>query len=175
MAKTTKFDNARNEMIKRLLANEKDDGRFGRAFEVECQGHYSRKTGVAVAGKADIHILIDMMPRPAECKTNGGRVESLYAEGAPKWVIYRMDAKQKRHSKALGEFYVNWEVPAKVIPTNVFLAALERHNAVKSTNGTNPERAIQVFNRGFWEWLRAWPIEFEKGRNYHTADFAGLD
>ena len=161
----------------RYIANaENDCGAWGRVFELECANTYSRKTRVSKQGETDTYIRFEKGYYKAECKTNGGRIESLYAKNAPKFVIYRMDFMQKHKA---GKTAKAWDevrtVDAVVVPTSVFLNALERFNAIKSTNGRNPERAIQVSSKKFYEWLCDYPITYIKNYHYTADDFDGLE
>lgn len=61
-----------------------------------------------------------------------------------------------------------------LIPTQIFLAALDFFKATKSTNGRNPEEAIQVSSKKFYEWLKEWPIPYEPNNHYTAEDFEGL-
>ena len=67
------------------------------------------------------------------------------------------------------------EIDPVVIPTEVFLNALDRFGATKSTNGKNPEEAIQVSSKKFFDWLLDWPIPFEPDLVYTEEDFEGLE
>ena len=77
----SKYENIRNEKMQAILENVCDDGRNGRAFELSCARVQSRKTCVSKQGKADISVKMEIDGKiryiPAECKTNGGRVDDL--------------------------------------------------------------------------------------------------
>jgi len=173
----SKFEKARQEEIFRHLSNAgRDDGARGRAFELDCASSGSRKTRVSKQGQADVFIHYGKGNYAAECKTNGGRIEALFGKGAPKFVIYQMDITIKhpagKTTKAREEKRF---IEARLIPTEVFLNSLKRFNAIKSTNGKNPERAIQVTSKKFYEWLLDWPITYIPGYRYEAEDFEELE
>ena len=152
-----------------------DDGAQGRIFELSCAAPHSRKTCVSKQGQADVFITCDGGHYAAECKTNGGRIGSLLTDKAPKFVIYKMDFVQKHKAgKTTAAYDERREIDPVLIPTPVFIAALRRFNAIKSTNGDHPEPAIQVSSKKFFEWLLDWPIPFAPGTKYTFEDFEGL-
>lgn len=172
-----KYQAIRAAEIERHTANaNRDDGAMGRVFELECASAYSRKTRVSKQGQADLYIKYGRGTVKAECKTNGGRIESLRQPDAPRFVVYRMHFVQKhkagKHTEAYDEVR---EIDPVLIPTAVFLAALDRFGATKSTNGKNPEEAIQVSSKKFFEWLLDWPIPYEPNLRYTEDDFEGLE
>ncbi len=174
---STKYQAMREAEIARHLANaEHDDGARGRAFELACASAYSRKTRVAKQGQADVYIKFGRGTVRAEVKTNGGRIEGLRSASAPRFVIYRLRFVQKHKA---GKNTEAWdevrEIDPVLIPTAVFLAALDRFHATKSTNGKNPEEAIQVSSKKFFEWLLDWPIPYSPDLRYTEDDFEGLE
>lgn len=174
----TKFERIRNAEIQRHFNNaDNDNGAMGRVFELECASAGSRKVRVSKQGQADVYIHFGKGNVAAECKTNGGRIESLRKPGAPKFVIYRLDFVQKHKATKGGK--PAWDevrtIDPVLIPTAVFLAALDRFGATKSTNGRNPEEAIQVSSKKFYDWLLDWPIPYEPGQHYTAEDFEGLE
>lgn len=174
---SNKFETIRNAEIMRHAANiGHDDGAHGRIFELACASAYSRKTHVSKQGQADVYIHYERGNYAAECKTNGGRIAALRKPNAPKFVIYRLDFVQKHKASKSGPAW-NEErhIDPVLIPTAVFLAALDRFGATKSTNGTNPEEAIQVSSKKWFEWLLDWPIPYEPGLHYTADDFEGLE
>lgn len=153
-----------------------DNGAAGRVFELECASTYSRKTAVAKQGAADVYIKYERGHVAAECKTNGGRIESLRKPNAPRFVIYRLRFVQKhKASKTAPAWEELREIDPVLIPTAVFLAALDRFGATKSTNGKFPEEAIQPSSKKFFEWLLDWPIPFDPALTYTADDFEGLE
>lgn len=176
----TKYEKMRMSEIERHTKNiNHDDGAQGRIFEIECASKNSKKTRVSKQGETDIYIHIGTKNSniKAECKTNGGRIESLInGTNKAKFIIYRMDYTIKhKASKTKPERIERRFVSPVVIPTEIFINALRRFNALKSTNGKNPEIAIQVSSKKFYEWLLDWPIPFEAETIYTIDDFDGLE
>lgn len=173
----TTFERKRNfEILRHKLNVDHDPGAYGRIFELECASAGSRKTHVSRQGQADVFIHYNGGNYAAECKTNGGRIGSLRKKGAPRFVVYRLYFVQ--HHKA-GKTVAAWdevrEIDPVIIPTEIFLAALDRFKATKSTNGKNPEEAIQPSSKKFFEWLLDWPIPYIPGEHYTADDFEGLE
>ena len=175
----TKYQKAREEKIayyySRLSIN---PGAWGCIQELKSVSANSKKIAVSKQGENDIYIHINSKRAnvPAERKTNGGRIESLRKSNAPRYVVYSMRFVQKhkagKNTEAWDELR---EIEPVVIPTAVFLNALDRFGATKSTNGKNPEEAIQVSSKKFFEWLLDWPIPFDPDLVYNEEDFEGLE
>lgn len=172
----TKTEKIRLAEIARHTANsEHDCGAMGRVFELQCARPNSRKTRVSKQGQADTFVRYGNGFVKAECKTNGGRIESLYASNAPRFVIYRLDFTQKhKASKSRPAWEERRTIDPVIIPTALFLATLERFGAIKNTNGKNPELAIQVSSKKWFEWLEQYPVEFHTDWDYMEEDFEGL-
>lgn len=175
----TKYEKMRMLEIERHTKNiNYDNGAKGRIFEIECASKNSKKTRVSKQGETDIYIHIGTKNSniKAECKTNGGRIESLInGTNKAKFVIYRMDYTIKhKATKAKPERIEKRYISPVVIPTEIFINALVRFNAIKNTNGKNPELAIQVSSKKFYEWLLDWPIPFDSETIYTYDDFDGL-
>ena len=172
-----KYQTVRACEIARHAANiGHDDGAAGRIFELSCASTYSRKTRVSKQGQADVFIKYERGNYAAECKTNGGRIANLRKRNAPKFVIYRLDFVQKHKAGKNTEAYdEERHIDPVLIPTAVFLAALDRFGATKSTNGKHPEEAIQPSSKKFFEWLLDWPIPFDPSLTYTADDFEGLE
>lgn len=171
-----RYEKARQAEIKRHLANRgHDDGAIGRAFELTCHTEHSHKMRVSSQGKADTFIKYGRGVVAAECKINGGRIESL-RKGKVKFVIYAMNFTQKHGATKKRDAWEEQRIIDPVlIPTNIFLAALDRFGATKNTNGRNPEEAIQVSSKKLYEWLLEWPIPYEPDSRYTEDDFEGLE
>ena len=155
-----------------------DPGALGRIAELQSVSVNSRKVAVSKQGENDIfvHIGSKRANIPAERKTNGGRIESLRKPGAPRFVVYSMRFVQKHKAGKTTEAWEELrEIDPVLIPTEVFLAALDRFGATKSTNGKNPEEAVQVSSKKFFEWLLDWPIPFDPETVYTEEDFEGLE
>lgn len=174
---SNKFETSRNNRIAFYESRKGiNPGADGCIFELECASAYSRKTHVSKQGQADVYIHYERGNYAAECKTNGGRIAALRKPNAPKFVIYRLDFVQKHKASKSGPAWdEERHIDPVLIPTAVFLAALDRFGATKSTNGTNPEEAIQVSSKKWFEWLLDWPIPYEPGLHYTADDFEGLE
>lgn len=184
-----KFENIRNENIVEILANTADDGRNGRAFELSCARVNSRKTCVSKQGKADISIKIEINGKiryiPAECKTNGGRIDDLLnGKNKSAFVIYRLQFTQKhKASKTAPAREENRFVPAVIVPTALFLQMLTECNAIKEVahNGVVDGLAIQPSSKKMYERLTAYIdnygecVLFDRERTYADYDFEGLE
>ena len=151
-----------------------DCGAKGRIFELECARENSRKYKVSKQGQVDNWIIYNGKRASAEAKTNGGRIASL-RKGKVQFVIYQMDFIQKHKASKSREA---WEekrvIEPVIIPREIFLAVLDKFGATKSTNGRNPEEAIQVSSKKFYEWLTEWPVEYHNDWDYTEEDFEGL-
>lgn len=168
------------EMLRHFSNSGHDSGAYGRITELASHTGKSRKTRVATQGKADTAIKFEVNGKiryiPAEVKTNGGRIASLMSKGAPKYVVYSLDFVQKhKASKTRGAWEEERHIDAVVIPTEIFLEMLRKCNAIKSTNGNNPEPAIQVSSKKLYEILLDWPIPYEPNTVYTADDFDGLE
>lgn len=172
-----KYQTMRAAEIERHAANiGHDSGAAGRIFEIECASAYSHKTRVSKQGEADVYIKFERGTTRAECKTNGGRISALRKPNAPRFVIYRLDFVQKHKAGKNTEAYdEERHIDPVLIPTEIFLAALDRFGATKSTNGKFPEEAIQPSSKKFFEWLLDWPIPYDPALRYTADDFEGLE
>lgn len=174
---TTKEAKIRQSEIIRHLGNAgHDDGAHGRAFELECASAYSRKTHVGLNGEADVYVKVGKGTVKAECKTNGGRIESLLnGSNKAKYVIYRLDLTiEHKAGKTKPAWTEHRHINPVIIPTELFLEALEHFGAIKNTNGNNPERAIQVSSKKWYEWLLDYPMTYKPELRYSEDDFEGL-
>lgn len=155
-----------------------DCGALGRVFENECARPHSHKQSVSGAGKADVYISYNGHFIPAECKTNGGRIDPLMdGTNKSKFVIYRLDIVQRHKA---GKKVQAWDerryIGPVIIPTTLFLTCLEDVGAIKPVNksGKLDGYAIQCSSKKLYDRLSAWPVEFDRLRNYTSADFEGL-
>lgn len=185
----SKFEQIRNEKIIATLENVEDCGRFGRAFELECARVLSRKTCVSKQGKTDISIKMEIDGKiryiPAECKTNGGRIDDLLnGKNKSAFVVYRLQFVQKhKASKSAPAWEEIRSVPAVVVPTDLFLQMLKECNAIKAIahNGTQDGLAIQPSSKKMFERLTAYIdnygecVLFDRERTYADFDFEGLE
>lgn len=172
MATMTKAMRAREALKAEYLSNEADCGRFGRAFELDCARAGSKKNRVGLNGEIDVYIRVMRNGKaynvPAECKTNGGRCDSLLSgENSAQFVIYRLEFTQK-HKACIkkGKEIEAWEeerkTPALVIPTCVFLSKLREFNAIKDVNkgGMWDGQAIQPSSKKLYMWLTEYATNF---------------
>lgn len=170
LANGTKAALERVEKMRVYAENDNDDGAFGRIVELASHTEKSRKTRVSKQGEKDTSIKFAVNGKiryiPAEVKTNGGRIEGLYAPNAPKFVIYSMNVCNS---------LATYNTAKKLFPTAIFLEMLETLNAIKSTNGTNPERAIQAVSKKLYTAVSDWPIEYDPNATYTADDFEGLE
>ena len=155
-----------------------DCGYFGRITENQCARPKSRKKCVSSAGKADVHIKYNGRYIPAEVKTNGGRVDSLIdGTNKSKFVIYVMNHSIfHKAGKKTPEWWECRMVGPLIIPTEVFLNCLQEVNAIKTINkhGVYDGLGIQVSSLKLYQRLLQWPVEFDRTRDYTSADFEGL-
>lgn len=162
----TPEEKRRAELCYQYLANEKDPGRFGRIEELLSARSKSRKNAVGRYGENDNYIKVDGKYIACECKTNGGRIANLYTPKAPRFIIYTLDltithkdgTTERRQAK-------------KVIETGLFLLFLSRYKLIKSTNGKNPEPAIQCSSKKLYTALLNYPIDYIKDYDYTETDF----
>lgn len=139
----------RAEAIAHHENNTKDQGGRGRAFELSCAREKSHKYKIAEQNETDIHIKMEVNGKiayiPAECKTNGGRVDELLnGTTKAKFVIYRLEFTQKLKNSVDVRI-----VPPVVIPTDLFLETLQEINAIKAINkkGVFDGYGIQVSSK----------------------------
>lgn len=185
----SKYENIRNEKMQAILENTCDDGRKGRAFELSCARVQSRKTCVSKQGKADVSVKMEIEGKiryiPAECKTNGGRIDDLLnGKNKSRFVIYRLQFVQKhKASKSAPEWEELREIPAVIVPTDLFLQMLIDCNAVKEIrhNGEVDGVGIQPSSKRMFERLTAYIdnygecVLFDRERTYADFDFEDLE
>lgn len=140
----------RNLEIIRHKSNAKDCGGNGRAFELECVRDGSRKTKVSKQGEKDVSVKILRNGRPdyapAECKTNGGRIETLLnGTNKAEFVIYRLETVQKhKATKNRPEWVEERVVPPVIIPVHLFVKMVVECNAYKVASHNQIEDGIQL-------------------------------
>lgn len=189
LARMAKYEEARQEAIARLLSNTADDGRHGRAFELSCARSLSAKTTVSAQGRVDVSIKMEVNGVikyiPAECKTNGGRIDDLLnGSNKAKFVIYRLEVTQKHKATKKCEAWVEARaVPAVIIPTALFLEMLRDCKALKAVahNGVQDGIAIQCSSKKMYERLTAYvdnyggSVVFDRDEVYSIEEFDGLE
>lgn len=178
----------RTNAIARELNNAHNPGAMGRAFELSCARAGSRKTCVSKQGKVDVSVKVVVNGKarymPAECKTNGGRVDDLL-NGSNKsaFVIYQLTFVQKHKATKKAEA---WEetrsVPAVIVPTALFLQMLTECNAIKAIahGGVQDGIAIQPSSKRMYERLTAYTenfpdMVFSPEATYEDWMFEGLE
>lgn len=158
------------EMLRHFNNAANDSGAYGRIIEISSHTAKSRKISVASQGKRDtsVKMLVNGKIRyiAAEVKTNGGRIENLYKKGAPRFVVYSMNFHNSLAARELAPILIEREK---------FLQVLQECGAIKSTNGKNPEHAIQVTSKKLYLRLADYPIPYEPDTVYTEADFEGLE
>jgi hypothetical protein len=122
---------------------------------------YSKQIAVAKKGKPDCFVYIGSSRYKAEYKTNGGRIGSLFEKNAPQFVVYEMDICNAGTSNK------RRQISPVVLRTETFIAILEECNAIKSTNGSHPEPAIQSTSLKLFEALEGLTAY---DANYHYND-----
>ena len=183
-----KYSAIRKTAIANELSNTTNCGAYGRAFEIACARPASHKTAVAKQGKADVSVRVVVNGKvrylPAECKTNGGRVETLLnGTNKSRFVIYELNFIQKHKATKKAEA---WEeirsVPALLIPTELFTAMLIDCNAIKEIrhNGEVDGIGIQPSSKRMYERLTAYAenfpdMEFSPEADYEDWMFEGLE
>lgn len=158
--------NRKENALKHFKNLENDDGAAGRIKEI-CNGKskHSTANNFSKVGKSDCFIYVDGKRYNAEYKTNGGRIGSLYGKKAPKYVVYEMDVC---NSGTNGQRRV---IEPRVMRTQVFIQMLEECNAIKCTNGSNPEMAIQVTSKKLYLKLTAYELRYDCNGRYTETDF----
>ena len=189
IARMAKYEAERQATIASLLSNTADDGRFGRAFEVSCARSLSKKTTVSAQGRVDVSIKMEVNGSikyiPAECKTNGGRIDDLLnGSNKAKFVIYRLATTQKHKATKKAEAWIEARaVPGVIIPTSLFLEMLRDCNALKAVahNGVQDGIAIQCSSKKMYERLTAYvenyggSVVFDRDETYSIEEFDGLE
>lgn len=161
----------RQENINRILSNKKDDGRRGKAFEIEITRKGSKKITVSGINENDntakFMINGEIQYIPVEVKTNGGRIDNILDK---KYVVYRLDlcnsttSNKRRH------------VEPVIIPSQIFVDFLYSINAVKVINkkGVFDGYGIQANSKKLYLALLDWVIPYDKDTVYTIDDFDGL-
>lgn len=166
MPEGTKIERARKDNALRHFDNiDNDNGAVGRIREILAKSAHSKQVNFAKQGKADCFVWLDDKRYNAEYKTNGGRIGSLYTAKAPRFVVYEMDvcnAGTSHHRRV---------IEPVVMKTEFFLEMLAECGAIKSTNGKNPEPAIQVTSKTLYVHLSDYSLRYDPNRRYTVEDF----
>lgn len=163
--------------------NVNNPGGRGNAFELSCVRPMSLKYTVSEQNEVDVHIKMIVNGKvkyvPAECKTNGGRVDELLnGTTKAKYVIYRLQYTQKL--KNTEEYR---EIPPVVIPVDLFLKLLSDVNAIKAINkkGTLDGHGIQVSSKKLYLRLLNYIdnygecVLFNNEKTFEDWEFEGLE
>ena len=165
-----------------ILSNEKDSGRWGKAFEILNVSDTAHKVNVSAQGKVDGYFYIDGTRKPVEYKTNGGRIGSLYNLRKPEnaYIIYSMDFETRQTYRKDGtprptKHYI---VAPVILKVSDFLAILEHCNATKVIGHQGKddfEIAIQGDSAKLAKCLADYPITFDPNYRYTSEDFEDLE
>lgn len=178
----TKNEKIRIAKSAEYLANTADCGRFGRAFEMACARPNSRKNRVSAQGRADVSVRYNGRYIAAECKTNGGRVDDLLnGTNKAKFVIYQLSFTQKHKATKKHDAWDEVRnVPAVIVPTDLFLNMLRECNALKEVrhDGVVDGIAIQPSSKRMFERLTAYvenyQLVFSNTAEYESWMFEGV-
>lgn len=178
----TKNEKIRLAKSAEYLANTADCGRFGRAFEMACARPKSRKTHVSAQGRADVSVRYNGRYVPAECKTNGGRVDDLLnGTNKSKFVIYQLSFVQKhKATKSRDAWDETRNIPAVIVPADLFVKMLRECKATKEVRhgGKVDGIAIQPSNKKMYERLTAYienyQLTFDNTAEYESWMFDGV-
>lgn len=172
----------RMRAIERHENNTHDQGGRGRAFELMCAREKSHKCTIAEQNEVDVFIKMEVNGKityvPAECKTNGGRVDELLnGTTKAKFIIYRLEFTQKLKNSVDVR-----TVPPVVIPTDLFLEFLKSINAIKTINkkGKLDGYGIQVSSKKLYNGLLSYIdnygdcVLFDNEKTFEDWAFEGL-
>ena len=173
----------RRMAIERHENNTNDDGGRGRAFELMCAREKSHKSKVAEQNETDVYIKMEVNGKiayvPAECKTNGGRIDELLnGSTKAKYVIYRLEFTQKLKNSVDVRI-----VPPVVIPTDLFLDFLRSINGIKAINkkGILDGYGIQVSSKKLYNGLMGYidnygeSVLFDNEKTFEDWALEGLE
>lgn len=166
----------------RILNNEADDGRWGKAYEVLYVSLTSRKSYVAKQGKVDGYFYLDGKRHRIEYKTNGGRIGSLYRMTKPEsaYICYSMDFETRQTYRKDGtpRDTKHYTVAPVVLKVSDFLSILEHCNATKvigHADKGDDEIAIQGDSAKLAKCLADYPITFDPNYRYTAEDFEDIE
>lgn len=178
----TKTETERLNAVLIILANPKDSGRWGKAFEILFVSDTSRKTCVAAQGKVDGYFYLDGERKAVEYKTNGGRIGSLYDLRKPEnaYIVYSMDFETRQTYRKDGtprptKHYV---VEPIILKVSDFLTILEHCGATKVIGHEGKddyEVAIQGDSAKLAKCLSDYPIAYDPNAKYTSEDFEDLE
>jgi hypothetical protein len=174
---TERLTNAR-----RYLADTKDSGRIGKAFEALFVNKKSRKKKCSAQGKVDNYFNLNGKRYPVEYKINGGRIESLYDIRKPEkaFIVYALEytvplRENKDGSIAGGEHRV---ISPIIMTVKDFLNVIDTLHAFKFPEHAGKgdrEKAVAASSKKLYECLKDYPIVFNPNANYTSDDFDGIE
>lgn len=161
---------------KKLLAD-LNFGTFGKLEELFSCSEKSRKTSVSKQGQTDTFIKWmsgngKHSSKAVERKTNGGRVQDCInklASGKDSLIVYSMDICNASTS---GQRRI---VEPIVMRFSAFYSLLVSCNALKNTNGANPQLAIQASSKLLYKRLLEYPIPYDANATYSDNDFNDIE
>lgn len=161
-----------------IAADYRGDGIFGAITELFCCPERSNKIRIAAQNKNDSNVRFadykgNVRSVPVEVKTGGGRIENMTG----KYIVYTYCFRQKRKADKTHatEWYIEREVEPVIVPLKMFVDFLYTNNAIKCTNGKQPETAIQPSNKALYEACKAWAVKYDRTKVYKESDFYGLE
>lgn len=180
LEKPTKWERDRLAQAKRIIANEKDDGRWGKLFELLFVGDTAHKTGVAAQGKIDGYFWLNGKRHKVEYKTNGGRIGGLLKMTKPdtEYIIYIMDFTTRTYEKKDGSMGggKHYTSHACIFKVSDFLKLVDHLNATKVLTAKGiKEPAVQGDSAKLCKTLWDYPVEFNPDNRYTTEDFEDLE
>jgi hypothetical protein len=178
LEKPTKWEQYRLAEARRIIANERDDGRFGKLFELLFVGETSHKSKVAKQGKVDGYFWLDGKRHKVEYKTNGGRIGGLLRKISPdtEYIIYIMEFTTATYPLKSGKIGggKHYASVACIFKVSDFLKLLDHLNATKML--TAPvEKAVQGDSVKLCKHLWEYPLEFNPDNRYTTDDFEDIE
>lgn len=161
-----------------ITTDYRGDGIFGAITELFCCPERSNKVKIATQGKNDSNVRFadykgNVRSVPVEVKTGGGRIENMTG----KYIVYTYCFRQKRKADKshATDWYVEKEADPIIVPLKMFVDFLYAHNAIKCTNGKQPETAIQPSNKALYDACKAWTVKYDRTKVYKESDFYGLE
>lgn len=170
MPERTEAQKARKTKALELLERvDRFSGAYGCIEELLSTPSRSQKRDVGKQGENDNYVRVlrngKVTTYIGENKTNGGRIEDLITgKNKSKYVLYAMDVCNA------GTSHKRRKIDRVVFSTARFLELLEECNAIKSTNGSHPERAIQVTSKAFYNALLTEGIPHNPEKVYNYED-----
>lgn len=164
--------------------NLKNQGGKGNAFELMCAREKSHKIKVAEQNEVDVFVKFitdegKVQYLPAECKTNGGRIDELLnGTTKAKYIIYRLEFTQKLKNSVDVRI-----VPPIIAPVDIFVAMLRDVNAIKAINrnGQFDGYGIQVSSKKMYLRLLDYvdnygeAVLFDNTKTFELWDLEGLE